>query len=115
MNLSERPLVMYTNGLQAIADQQQISIPEATIFALNDIRAQKKEKELSFVLDAAQLLDPGILYTQGLRKLAGTTPVLRISTLAAISNLNQVHAEEHISPTKQAFTWLTGQQIDLKG
>ena len=64
------------------------------------------------VLAAAESLNPGDLYVQGLRGIAKVEGVLKRTTKKQIRGMVENHQEEHVEPTKKAFRFLTGREFE---
>ncbi|KKT34627.1 MAG: hypothetical protein UW22_C0069G0001, partial [Candidatus Gottesmanbacteria bacterium GW2011_GWB1_44_11c] len=99
------------SGGVAIDYRTSISIPAATIVALTDLLYRDKERELHGVVSAAESLNPGDMYTHGLWQIAEATPQLKEAVAQIITDLTEKLADEHIEPTKKAFTWHTGEHL----
>lgn len=104
--------LLAVEGLQGLADRNGRPISEeAVIQAVAIIRAGVEGiVSVADVLNAARLLDPGELYKRGLERIAGTEDALRKATKEQVKSMRRDHAEEHIVPTRNAFSFLTGRK-----
>lgn len=107
------------HGLARIAERDCVSIPEATVFALADLTSvegydpadMEQLVTVQDILSGYDQLNPGATYVEGLRAIARVNQVLRDTATTIEQNLRNGHAEEHIPPTRAAFTFLTGKRI----
>ncbi len=103
----------YKQGLMKIAEDQDIGIPEAAVVATADILLNAAEKQdlIPEVIAACLQLNPGQLYTQGLKGIAQVTERLQEAVEISVKQAIASKADEHIKPILRAFRYLTGKSI----
>ena len=113
-----KPPIHYVSGLERIAEKGGISIPEASIQAIDDAikftavrnKSQLLPEVITDIVAAAEELNPGILYTQGLRSLANSDEIFATATTLALTDATASGSTEHFEPIRAAFKFLTGKK-----
>jgi len=102
-------------GLLSLAENNRRSISEEAVVQARRIIELGQDDggtvSSADVLAAAEALNPGDLYVQGLRRIAKVEGVLKKTTKKQIKGMEENYQEEHIEPTKRAFRFLTGREF----
>ena len=102
----------YIYGLIALAEKNQISLPEAYTIADRDLDKTKSWGEQFALGQAFRCLNPGDIYIEGLKRISlRRTHSLEKAAKLAVEDAVSVKGYEHLPPISQAYFWLTGKHL----